>query len=166
MKVVLIVMVILTVIYVGAVAYAHAYPHMVVDLVAYKYEADTTPAEWYAPEELGIVEIYKFGEEHPSYALKIVVDPEKALFLSQSETPIFLYTDKFYIVAYPSLIIFRPANIKWQIPIGAALGAGWVFTGVLFLEARKRNEKYGVGCVNAFRQQDVLESQKNRIFEK
>jgi hypothetical protein len=141
MKAVLIVMVILTVIYVSAVAYTHAYPHVVVDLAAYKYEADTTPVEWYTPEELGIVEIYKFGEEHPPYALKIVVDPEKAPFLSQSETPIFLYKDEFYIVAYPPWITFRPANIEWRIPIGAALGAGWVFTGVLFLEVRKRERK-------------------------
>jgi hypothetical protein len=141
-KAALILMAILTVIYVSAVVYANTnaypYPHRYVLYAAFAYESETPPTDWYTPEQLGIYDVIEYGE-NGSYWLHIAVDREKEPFPLQSENPIFLYKDKFYQVSSLWTTPGLPEHLKqWQIPIGGALGAGWVFTGILFLKWRKR----------------------------
>jgi len=54
------------------------------------------------------------------------------------ENPIFLYQDKFYEVSSLWVTPGLSEGKQWQIPIGAALGACWTFTGVLFLKWRNK----------------------------
>lgn len=137
----LILMAILTVIYVSAVVYANtnadAYPHRYVLYGAFEYGSETPATDWYTPEQLGIYDILEQGE-NDSW-LHIAVDREKEPFPLQSENPIFLYNDKLYYVSPLWVTPGLPESVKqWQIPIGGALGAGWVFIGILFLKWRKR----------------------------
>lgn len=140
-KAVLILMAILTAIYVNITVYANAsaYSHRYVVYAAYKYEQDTPPTEWYTPEELGIVEIYEVNDR----AVQIAVDREKEPFPfgpygTDDQLTIFLYKDEFYVVSH-RWVTFADEYVKqWQIPIGGALGVGWVSTGVLFLKWRKK----------------------------
>lgn len=138
-KVTLLLIAILTVIYVGAVVYANSNYNDVV-YAAYKYEQDTPPTEWYTPEELGIVEVWELN----SGAVQIVVDREKEPFPfgpygTDDQLTIFLYKDEFYTVSHRWVTPGLPESIKqWQIPIGGALVAGWVFTGALFFKGMKR----------------------------
>jgi len=149
MKVALLLMAVLTVTYVSAVVYANFYAnadfhdyansHRYVIYAAYKYEQDTPPTEWYTPEELGIVEVWEVNGR----TLQIIVDREKEPFPfgpygTDDQLTIFLYKDGFYTVAH-RWVTFAPYHVKqWQIPIGVALGAGWLFVGVLFLKGRKK----------------------------
>ncbi|MDH5450831.1 MAG: hypothetical protein OEX77_08040 [Candidatus Bathyarchaeota archaeon] len=142
-------MAVLTVTYVSAVVYANAdvgsnyYPHRYVLYAAFKYEADTPPTEWYAPEQLGIYDVIEYGQNGSSW-LHIAVDKEREPFPLQSENPTFLYKDEFYTVSSFWVTPGLPENFKqWQIPIGVALGTGWLFAGVLFLLFLKgrKNEK-------------------------
>jgi len=142
-KAVLILLVILTVIYVSAVVYANTNasacpdPHRCVLYAAFKYEADTSPSEWYTLEQLGICDVIEYVEN--GSWLHIAVDREKEPFPLQSENPIFLYKDEFYQVSSLHVTPALPEGIKnWQIPVGGALGIGWVFTGVLFLRWMKK----------------------------
>ena len=135
----LILMAILTVIYVSVVVYANAnanaYPHRYVLYGAFEYESETPPTDWYTPEQLGIYDVIEYGE-NDSW-LHIAVDREKEPFPLQSENPIFLYQDKFYQVSPLWVTPGLPEGVKqWQILIGGALGAGWVFTGALFFKRR------------------------------
>ena len=135
----LILMAILTVIYVSAVVYANtnanAYPHRYVLYGAFEYESETPPTDWYTPEQLGIYDVIEYGEN--GSWLHIAVDREKEPFPLQSENPIFLYQDKFYHVSPLWVTPGLPEGVKqWQILIGGALGAGWVFTGALFFKRR------------------------------
>ncbi len=139
-KAALILMAILTVTYVGVVAYANttANFHRYVLYAAFEYEGDTPSTEWYTQEQLGIYGVIEYGG-NGSYWLHIAVDREKEPFPLQEKQPIFLYKDKYYQVsplwATPGL----PESVKqWQISVCGVLGAGWVFTGALFLKWRKR----------------------------
>jgi len=139
-KAALILMAILTVIYVSAVVYAnvnsHPYPHRYVLYAAFEYEGDTPPTEWYTPEQLGIYDAIEY-EENGSW-LHIAVDREKEPFPLQEKQPVFLYKDKFYQVSPLWVTPGLPESIKqWQFPIGGVLGAGWVFTGILFKWRKK-----------------------------
>jgi len=147
-KAALILMTVLTVIYVSAVVYDnvnanvnlydYANSHRYVVYAAYKYEQDTPPTEWYTPEELGIVEVYEVN----SRAVQIIVDREKEPFPfgpygTDDQPTIFLYKDEFYTVS-SRWVTFAIESLKWEIPIGGALGVGWFFTGVLFLKWRRK----------------------------
>ena len=148
-KVALLLMAVLTVAYVSAVVYANAdvgfnhYSHRYVLYAAFEFEADTPPSEWYTPEQLGIYDVIEYGE-NGSYWLHIAVDKEKEPFPLQSANPTFLYKDEFYTVSSVWVTPMLPGEFRqWQIPIGVALGAGWLFAGVLFLLFLKgrKNEK-------------------------
>ena len=147
-------MAILTVVYASAVAYKIGYADgesrvrkysIVRQPIGYgiwrSYSAEklkTEPAEWYTPEELGIVLIKCRHFEH--YHIYIVREhEEKALAWMRDDefTPYAVkYEDEFYHIVF---LWTTPAvpEPNWQIPIGVALGLGWVFTGVLFLKGRK-----------------------------
>jgi len=145
-------MMIFTAIYVFAVVYANtnSYPYPpYVGYAAVKYEGDTPPTEWYTSEQLGIVHVIEYAEN--SSWLHIVVDREKEPFPLQENQPVFLHKDKFYQVSPLWMDLGLPESVKqWQIPIGAALGAGWIFTGTLFLKWRKKNGKNNVVRTNTF----------------
>ena len=146
-KAALILMTILTVIFVSVVIYAnvnvdanfhdYANSHRYVVYAAYKYEQDTPPTEWYTPEELGIVEVWELGNR----AVQIVVDRRKEPFPfgplgTDDQLTIFLYKDEFYTVSHRWVTFADGYGTQWQVPIGIALGAGWVITGALFLKWR------------------------------
>jgi hypothetical protein len=137
MKAIAILMVILTVFYVSVVVYANVnsnYDDVV--YAAFEYESETTPTNWYMPEQLGIVKIIEY-EENGSW-LHIVVDPKQEPFPLQEEQPIFLYNSTFYQVSPLWVTPGLPESVKqWQIPIGGVLGVGWVLTGAIFLKERK-----------------------------
>jgi hypothetical protein len=143
MKAVLVLMAILTTIYVSAVVYANVnanddyyiHPYLTSEYV------DTPPTEWYTPEELGIVEVWELGNR----AVQIVVDRRKEPFPfgplgTDDQLTVFLYKDEFYTVSnrWVTFAIGGGSLPPWQIPIGGALGVGWVFTGVLFVKGRKK----------------------------
>ena len=138
MKVIAILMVILTVFYVSVVVvYANVNYDDVV-YAAFEYESETSPTNWYTPEQLGIVKIIEYGE-NGSYWLHIVVDPKQEPFPLQEEQPIFLYNSTFYQVSPLWVTPGLPESVKqWQIPIGGVLGVGWVLTGALSLKGRMR----------------------------
>jgi hypothetical protein len=128
------------VIYVSAVVYADVnsppYPHRHVLYAAFEYEGDTPPTEWYTPEQLGICDAIEY-EENGSW-LHIAVDREKEPFPLQEKQPVFLYKDKFYQVSPLWVTPGLPESIKQsQFPIGGVLGAGWVFTAILFKWRKK-----------------------------
>ena len=144
-------MAILTVVYAGLVVYANANSsHGVgssgdgkepIEYGIWKHyfaeKLETEPQEWYTPEELGIILVESKVEEGCFHIL--IVDEEKALPWMNGTTPepyAVKYEDEFYRIL--SLWV-TPAGCEpnWQIPIGVALGFGWVFTGVLFLKGRK-----------------------------
>ncbi len=132
-KAALLLMAILTVIYVSAVVWAQTNYNDVV-YAAVEYESEAPPTDWYEPEQLGIVKII----EREGGWLHTVVDREKEPFPLQSENPIFLYKEKFYQIsslwATPGL-----ADPQWQVPVGGALGAAWIFTGVFYIRRRKES---------------------------
>jgi hypothetical protein len=139
-KAVLVLMAILTVTYVGVVVYANttANSHRYVLYTAFEYEGDTPPTEWYTLEQLGIYGVIEYGG-NDSYWLHIAVDREKEPFPLQEKQPIFLYKEKYYQVSPLWITPGLPESAKqWQISIGGVLGAGWVFTGILFLKWRKK----------------------------
>ena len=162
LTVTLILMVILTVIYVGAVVYANmnANSSNVVDSDGGKrpieygiwraYSAEkleTEPQQWNTTEELGIILVQsKVSEER--YHIYIV-DPEKALPWMKDIIPepdAIKYEDNFYNISFLWVTPGLPERgilecVKHlQIPLGVALGACWAFTGVLFLKWRNKNE--------------------------
>lgn len=148
-KATLILMGILTVIYAGAVAYVNANSSLddniegdlsrAVLYAAFEYESETPPSVWYTPEQLGITGVIRYGEN--CSWLHIGVDREKEPFPLQREQPIFLYKDKFYKVSH---LWVTPAGcdpnveliVKWLFGLG--LGLGWVFTGILLLNGRRK----------------------------
>lgn len=106
---------------------------------------ETEPQEWNTTEELGIIFSDKIEyAETETYAIRII-DEEKALLWMNSTTPepyAVKYEDKFYHIIFLWITPGLPEHVRqWQIPIGVALGAGWAFTGVLFLKGRKKEEK-------------------------
>jgi len=144
-KACLILMAILTAVYVGIIVhakasfhdYANSYRYVV--YATYKYEQDTPPTEWYTPEELGIVEVHKVD----SRAVQTIVDREKEPFPfgpygTDDQRTIFLYKDEFYVVSHRWVTFADGYVTQWQVPIGMALGGGWVFSGILFLKSRKK----------------------------
>ena len=100
---------------------------------------ETEPQGWYTPEELGIILVESKVEEGCFHIL--IVDEEKALPWMSGTTPephAVKYEDEFYQILSLWVTPALPEHVKqWQIPTGIALGAGWVFSGVLFLKGRK-----------------------------
>lgn len=144
MKMLLILLLIFTAIYVGTIAYAstqvtsgeHADSLRYVAYSATKYRSGT-PSVWYYPEELGIIAIH----EVDSYWVQISVDRQKEPFSLPAETPIFLYKDEFWMVSsrYVDFFLVRP--MSWQIPIGGALGTGWILIGAFFVKTKLKGKK-------------------------
>lgn len=155
-KVALTLMVISTTIYLIFVMYANANSSYSVDSngngkdpIAYGVwktyfaeKLETAPQEWYELGELGIT----FGEkmqyaEKETYKI-LIVDQEKALPWmngTTSEPYAVKYGGSFYRIMFLWVTPGLPENIKqWQLPIGVALGAGWICTGVVFF---KESEK-------------------------
>lgn len=144
---------ILTVIYVGVVVYASANLSYSVDSGGKKpidygiwrayfaEKLETEPQEWNTTEELGIVfgERMKYAEKE-TYEI-LIVNPEKALPWMKDIIPepdATKYEDNFYNILFLWVTPGLPESVKqWQIPIGGALGACWIFTGALFLKGRK-----------------------------
>jgi len=153
MKAVLVLIAILTVAYVGVVVYANTNPSHPVNSSDYRDPIDYgiwchyfaeklqwEPQEWNTTEELGIILVpSKVTEDH--YHI-FIVDEEKALPWMNGATPMpyaVKYEDKFYRILGLWVTPGLPESVKqWQIPIGGALGAGWVFTGALFVKGRKK----------------------------
>jgi len=120
----------LTVVYAGLVVYANANSslsgHREVAHTAVKYESETPPAEWYTPEQLGIVELVYY-EENCTW-LHAVVDREKEPFPLQEEQSIFKYKDKFYQISPLWTTPGLSESAKGQLIGGGVLvGSGWVF---------------------------------------
>jgi hypothetical protein len=155
LTVILILMVILTVIYVSAVVYSNmnANSSNVGDsgggkrpteygiLRAYFAKLETEPQEWNTTEELGIMFGKRMRAEKEAYEI-LIVNPEKALPWMKDIIPepdAIKYEDNFYNIVFLWVTPGIPEGVnQWQIPLGVALGACWVFTGVLFLKWRKK----------------------------
>jgi len=152
-KAVLILLVILTVIYVSAVVYASANSSVDTDSSGegkhpteygiwrhyHTWKLQGEPQEWYTPEELGVILVPSPVIEDHYYLF--IVDPEKALPWMSGTEPMpyaLKYEDKFHSISFLWLTPALPESIKnWQIPVGGALGACWIFTGAIFLKERK-----------------------------
>lgn len=136
-KAALLLVIILTVIYAIVVVYANTNLRSPKPLyAAFEYESETPLASWYTLEQLGIVNVIEYEENG---WIHIEVDREKEPFPLQSELPIFLYQDKFYQVSPLWVTPGLPKSVRLlQIPIGGALGTGWIFTGIRFLNGRKK----------------------------
>jgi hypothetical protein len=143
-KAVLAIMMILTGIYISAVAYANSSTSPDVsstppDVVynADLYRSETPPSTWYTPEQLGIIGVMEFGPDE-YLQLQISVDREKEPFPLQKEQPIFLYKGRFFRVS-PHWTTPGLENDKdWEFLLGGTLGGGWVFAGALFAKWRKK----------------------------
>jgi hypothetical protein len=156
MKACLVAMVILTAVYIVVVVYANANSRYNTDssnygkkpieygiLKAYFGERlETEPQEWNTTGELGIT----FGKlmeaaENETYEV-LIVDTEKALSWMNGTVPepyAVKYGDNFYRIVFLWVELGLPESIKkWQVPIVAALGVSWAFTGVLFFKWRKK----------------------------
>jgi hypothetical protein len=153
MKAVLVLIAILTVAYVGVVVYANTNSSHPVNSSDYRDPIDYgiwrhylaeklqwEPQEWNTTEELGIILVpSKVTEDH--YHI-FIVDEEKALPWmngTTSEPYAVKYRGSFYRIMFLWVTPGLPENIKqWQLPIGVALGAGWICTGAVFF---KESEK-------------------------
>lgn len=104
--------------------------------VAYDYESETLPSEWYLPEELGIYEIIEYGENG---FLQI-----KGSHSLQEEQPIFKYKDKFYQVSplWVTLGLPEPwwtwGNGSILMGIGMILILAWIILVTAWQKALKR----------------------------
>lgn len=154
LKLVLALMMVLTLTYVGFIAYANASPSYGVNSsddgkvpleygIWRAYEAErleTEPQEWNTTEELGITFGEKMKSAETETYLILIVDEKKALPWMNGTTPepyAVKFVDSFYRIVSLWLTPGLPEPIRqWQFPMGAALGAGWAFTGVLFLRRR------------------------------
>ena len=136
-KVVLVLMTILTVICASVVVYVNANSSGHNPLyAAFEYESAAPPADWYTPEQLGIVQIIEYGE-NGSYWLHVAVENEP--FPLQSEQPVFQYENKFYQISPLWVTPGLSEQVRQlQIPIMGALGTGWLFAGVLLFKKRER----------------------------
>ena len=154
-------MVILTVIYVSAVTYANtnANSSNISDSGGAKRpteygiwrhyfaeKLETEPQEWNTTEELGITFGERIHAQKEAYEI-LIVNPEKALPWMKDIIPepdAIKYEDNFYSIGFlwvtpgfPECGILHCVK-QWQIPLGLALGACWVSTGVLILRWRKK----------------------------
>lgn len=116
----------------NASRYAGSYDQVV--YAAFKYETSGLPLIWFAPEELGIIEVTRMGATD----LAIVVDTAKEPFPLQEKTPIFRYEGEFYEVS-SRWVTFLPESMEfWKILLDGALGAGLVFAMMVFIERKER----------------------------
>jgi len=152
-KAVLLLMVMLTVVYFGAVVYVYTNSTSRKSSIEYRLLKDffaerlgTEPQEWNTTEELGIT----FGEKlnNKTYDI-LVVDEEKALLWMNGTEPqpyATKYNDEFYRIGfiwvdYGSENNFYEVFNGLQVPIGGALGVGWVSTGILAIKNRDKKLK-------------------------
>lgn len=148
-KAVLFLMIALTVTYVSAVVYANSsvddsYDYRdPIEYGVWKHfiaeRLETPPNQWNTTEKLGIVLVSSKVMEDRYHIY--IDDPERALPWMNGTKPqpfAVKYGDNFYRISF-LWVTPGPESIKqWQIPIGGALGVGWVFTGALFLKGRKK----------------------------
>ena len=140
-KILAIVMVIATVIYVAAEAYAYSNSSRGDVLYAADlYESEIPPPIWNTTEQLGIVEVIDYGYGENATWVHINVDKEREPFPLQEVQPIFQYKGKFYKVSPLWMMPGLPRNLLQQ-PAGAVFcGIGWCATGILWLNWRKEDE--------------------------
>lgn len=153
LEAILILMTILTVIYVSVVVYANAtsanssdstdkgkdpveygiWKHYLAD------KLETEPAEWYTPEQLGIV-LVKSPVTEERYHI-FIADEEKALPWMNGTKPMpyaVKYENAFYRIAYLWVTPGLPESVKqWQVPAATGLGAGWIIVGALLIQRKK-----------------------------
>ena len=137
-KILAIVMVIATVIYIAAETYAYSNSSRGnVSYAADLYESEIPPPIWNTTEQLGIVEVIEYEN---ATSVHINVDKEREPFPLQEVQPIFQYEDKFYKVSPLWMGYPVPPNLLQQ-PIGfASCIMGWCFIGILWLKWRKKDE--------------------------
>lgn len=150
-KVALLLMAVLTSIYASVVAYAYANSSYgagsngdgtePIEYGIWKSylaeKLETEPQEWNTTEELRIIFGDKMEYAETETYLILIVDEEKALpWMRDDEQPAVKYDDEFYRIVWLWVTPGLPVK-QWQLPIGVALGAGWVFTGALFIRERR-----------------------------
>jgi hypothetical protein len=110
-------------------------------LRAYRAEKRETPPteEWYTLEQLGIAlgEKVEYAEKETYHVL--IVEPEKALpwMKDYTNTPVVNYGDQYYQITSLWLTVNDPTSNGIYIPIGGALGIGWLLCGILFVRGKK-----------------------------
>lgn len=142
-KTFLILMLVFTAIYVSAMVYANN------SIIAHDYDGKYyacgkyykatlyagEPTEWYYPQDLGIIQIRENSATSLAVSIPLELDPGDL----EIRHPIFKYNDTFYQIKYAEAVwdAGLPENInKWQIPLGAILGLGWVSAGALSIRWR------------------------------
>lgn len=135
-KILAIVMIAATAMYVGTEVYAYSNSSRGDVLYAANlYESEVPPPAWYTPEQLGIVEVIEYEN---TTSVHINVDREKEPFPLQEVQPIFQYNEKFFKVSPLWMGYPVPPNLPQQ-PEGAFLcGISWFATGILWIKWRKR----------------------------
>jgi hypothetical protein len=134
-KLLLIVMLVITAVYIGAVVYANSETSGGAVDSAFLYHG--IPEEWYTPEQLGIVKIIGYTED--TTWIQVVYGDQGPL-VNPDEEPIFKYKDKFWQISHFYVTPALPEEVKrWQVPIGGAISVGWIFTGIVFLKVRKNS---------------------------
>ena len=132
-------MLMLTVIYTGAVVYANTSSESyATDTVYAAILYEDEPTEWYYPGQLGITKILDYGVENATVVWVVVpheLDPGDLMV----ERPVFIYKDRFYQISDLHMTPGLPEHVKqWQAPVGGAIVIGWIFTGALFYKRRER----------------------------
>ena len=145
-EILLALMAMLTVIYAGAVVYANVSDAPKSDGIyivpgAFLYKGD--PSEWYTPEQLGIVKVEDYGAGENATWLHVFIPRDVYYNDSKGEWvwgKIFKWerNGKFYKIEFwitPGL----PEDIikRSQIPIGGAIGAGWIISGIWIYKKRE-----------------------------
>jgi hypothetical protein len=104
-----------------------------------------TPPIWYNWSDLGIVKVTTYGGTTIWIDVNISKVSSELLPLQETQ-PSFRWNETFYKVmplwATPSL----PENLRWKVPAGVAISAGWAMTlvvGGVFLQKRRgsKNEE-------------------------
>jgi hypothetical protein len=92
----------------------------------------TAPHEWNTTEDLGIIFADKMKSAKTDTYHVLIVDEAKALPWMRNEelTPAAVqYEDAFYRLVALWVTPGLPDHVRqWQIPIGVALGVGWIFS--------------------------------------
>ncbi|MBS7632420.1 hypothetical protein KEJ15_02195 [Candidatus Bathyarchaeota archaeon] len=134
-KVLLLVMLASTVIYVGVSSYMTSTRGSTGPVcIASRYVGTTST--YYTPERLGIMEIEEYGN-----GSTLFVTFESRILSLPANNPVFKYKDAFYQINIPSAI-FLPGRSK-PIPIqpiligGLLVAMGWLITLVVFLKKQK-----------------------------
>jgi len=153
-KIALSVLLVLTLIYIGAVMYVGTksssryvtIAHNVL-LGAFKYTGEMPPSMWYAPEQLGIVGVIEYYDDKGDISWLHVEVSESDHERLQEEQPIFKYGENFYQV-FPGWVTPSLSKRRWQFPVeatpvGVALGVSWLIFGVSVLREETHSKRIG-----------------------